>query len=452
MFERFTDRARRVLVLGQEEARTLGHNFLGTEHLLLGLVREGDGVAAIALDQLGIRLDDVREKVKESIGPAGSATAGSPPFTPRAKKVLELSLREALQLGHNYIGTEHILLGLVREGEGVAAQVLVGLGADLSGVRQQVIELLAGNIARPVREGARGARPPAPVAFPVCSRCGANLSASARYRLLEVPPADAEPGRDPLRAAVVYCSQCGTVLGPYVEAGAHFPRLITGVVRGSSGGDIRPPRSRRFPDDLLAPVDLGQVPEDARVELVYRDNEVIEGTAGGKEVRLAGLLGSHRGPVDGTWGGVPVNANWRVGDNSKAPGPVPAILTGHFGEDAFKLKGDFRLAPNYFFEGADIAGELGGLNFHAEVSAADGGLGPTGAVVAVGTVGDAPLELFAALSGDLTKAVVRGSIGAHSISLDASRDQLGGAVKLYGSISGPPALVALTVGALTYFF
>jgi len=140
MFERFTDRARRVLVLAQEEARLLNHSFIGTEHILLGLIHEGEGVGAKALESLGISLEAVRAKVAETIGPAGSGPKGSPPFTPRAKKVLELSLREALQLGHNYIGTEHILLGLVREGEGVAAQVLVSLGADLTRVRQQVIE------------------------------------------------------------------------------------------------------------------------------------------------------------------------------------------------------------------------------------------------------------------------------------------------------------------------
>ena len=131
MFERFTDESRRVLVLAQEEARLLGHNYLGTEHLLLGVIRQGEGVAAQALASLGIHLEAVRVKVEETIGPAGTSTTGSPPFTPRAKKVMELSLREALQLGHNYIGTEHLLLGLVRDGEGVAAQVLVILGADL---------------------------------------------------------------------------------------------------------------------------------------------------------------------------------------------------------------------------------------------------------------------------------------------------------------------------------
>ena len=132
-------------MLAQEEARLLNHSFIGTEHILLGLIHEGEGVAAKALESLGISLEAVREKVEETIGMAGTAPSGSPPFTPRAKKVLELSLREALQLGHSYIGTEHMLLGLVREGEGVAATVLVSLGADLGRVRQQVIQLMSGN-------------------------------------------------------------------------------------------------------------------------------------------------------------------------------------------------------------------------------------------------------------------------------------------------------------------
>ena len=144
MFERFTDRARRVVVLAQEEARMLNHNYIGTEHILLGLIHEGEGVAAKALESLGISLEAVRQQVEEIIGQGQQAPSGHIPFTPRAKKVLELSLREALQLGHNYIGTEHILLGLIREGEGVAAQVLGRLGADLNRVRQQVIQLLHG--------------------------------------------------------------------------------------------------------------------------------------------------------------------------------------------------------------------------------------------------------------------------------------------------------------------
>jgi ATP-dependent Clp protease ATP-binding subunit ClpC len=157
MFERFTDRARRVVVLAQEEARLLNHSYIGTEHILLGLIHEGEGVAAKALESLSISLEAVRNQVEEIIGQGGSSPSGHIPFTPRAKKVLELSLREALQLGHNYIGTEHILLGLIREGEGVAAQVLVKLGADLSRVRQQVIQLLSGYQGPAGGQGAGGA-------------------------------------------------------------------------------------------------------------------------------------------------------------------------------------------------------------------------------------------------------------------------------------------------------
>ncbi|PZS19994.1 MAG: NDP-hexose 4-ketoreductase, partial [Acidimicrobiales bacterium] len=188
MFERFTDRARRVLVLAQEEARLLNHNFIGTEHILLGLIHEGEGVAANALKALGISLEGVREKVEETIGPAGSTPTGSPPFTPRAKKVLELSLREALQLGHNYIGTEHMLLGLVREGEGVAAQVLVNLGADLSRVRQQVIQLLSGYQGKeaggPGSSGSSSSEAPT-AGSPVLDQFGRNLTTLARERKLD---------------------------------------------------------------------------------------------------------------------------------------------------------------------------------------------------------------------------------------------------------------------------
>jgi ATP-dependent Clp protease ATP-binding subunit ClpC len=156
MFERFTDRARRVVVLAQEEARMLNHNYIGTEHILLGLIHEGEGVAAKALESLGISLEAVRQQVEEIIGQGQQAPSGHIPFTPRAKKVLELSLREALQLGHNYIGTEHILLGLIREGEGVAAQVLVKLGADLNRVRTQVLQLLGGRGHEEVGESEAG--------------------------------------------------------------------------------------------------------------------------------------------------------------------------------------------------------------------------------------------------------------------------------------------------------
>ena len=142
MFERFNGPARRVVVLAQDEARMVNHHYVGTGHLLLGLLREREEVAARALESLGISLEAVRQEIEGIIGRGGQPPSGQPQFTPRAKKALELSLREALQLSHNYIGTEHLLLGLLREGDGVAAQVLVKLGADLDRVRQQVIQLL----------------------------------------------------------------------------------------------------------------------------------------------------------------------------------------------------------------------------------------------------------------------------------------------------------------------
>jgi ATP-dependent Clp protease ATP-binding subunit ClpC len=143
MFERFTDRARRVLVMAQEEAKLLGHGFIGTEHLLLGLVAEGEGVGAKALAAVGVDLADVRARVL-AVVPAGGPVDGPAPFTPRSKKVLEMSLREALGLGHNYIGTEHLLLGLLREREGVGAQVLMAAGVRLEDVQAKVVELLSG--------------------------------------------------------------------------------------------------------------------------------------------------------------------------------------------------------------------------------------------------------------------------------------------------------------------
>ncbi len=186
MFERFTDRARRVLVLAQDEARLLNHSFIGTEHILLGLIREGEGVAAKVLEAMGVSLEAVREKVEETIGMPGTGTSSSPPFTPRAKKVLELSLREALQLGHNYIGTEHMLLGLVREGEGVAAQVLTQLGAELPAVRQQVIQLMNGASTKESPTASVGGSPSdSQAGSPVLDQFGRNLTAMARDQKLD---------------------------------------------------------------------------------------------------------------------------------------------------------------------------------------------------------------------------------------------------------------------------
>ncbi len=194
MFERFTDRARRVVVLAQEEARLLNHNYIGTEHILLGLIHEGEGVAARGLESLGISLESVRSQVVEIIGQGSQAPSGHIPFTPRAKKVLELSLREALQLGHNYIGTEHILLGLIREGEGVAAQVLQKLGAELHKVRQTVIQLLSGvqgeeapsGSGAPSSSSARGGSSSEPSGgSTVLDQFGRNLTQLAREHKLD---------------------------------------------------------------------------------------------------------------------------------------------------------------------------------------------------------------------------------------------------------------------------
>ena len=185
MFERFTDRARRVVVLAQEEARMLNHNYIGTEHILLGLIHEGEGVAAKALESLNISLEAVRQQVEEIIGQGQAAPTGHIPFTPRAKKVLELSLREALQLGHNYIGTEHILLGLIREGEGVAAQVLQKLGADLNRVRQTVIQLLSGYTAGKGETTPGGQGEQAGQGSMVLDQFGRNLTQLARDTKLD---------------------------------------------------------------------------------------------------------------------------------------------------------------------------------------------------------------------------------------------------------------------------
>ncbi len=223
MFERFTDRARRVLVVAQQEARLLGHDYIGTEHILLGLLGDDQSVAAKALGALGISLKAARTKVNEIIAPSEAPLDGSPPaFTPRAKKTLELSLREALQLGHNYIGTEHILLGLVREGEGVGAQILQSMGATLEGVREEVITLLGDGTAADAGTRQYGDSPlplrpiglfPSPGAGdpPFCPRCGHGLE----NNLSAVPVVANEDvaDRDPVAVAIVYCTMCGFAIG-----------------------------------------------------------------------------------------------------------------------------------------------------------------------------------------------------------------------------------------------
>jgi ATP-dependent Clp protease ATP-binding subunit ClpC len=210
VFERFTDRARRVVVYAQEEARMLDHDYIGTEHILLGLIHEGEGVAARALVAMSISLDAARQRVEEIIGRGSKAPAGHIPFTPRAKKVLELALREALQMGHDYIGTEHLLLGLIREEEGVAAQVLVALGASLERVREAVIAMLEGYAGgpamTPVAQGPLIETPSK--APPECPNCFAPLEETLAIRAVEAAGGD-EPGT----VKIAFCRRCGVALG-----------------------------------------------------------------------------------------------------------------------------------------------------------------------------------------------------------------------------------------------
>ncbi|GAA2099470.1 MULTISPECIES: ATP-dependent Clp protease ATP-binding subunit [Brevibacterium] len=256
MFERFTDRARRVVVLAQEEAKLLKHNYIGTEHILLGLIHEGEGVAAKALEGMGISLEQVRAQVTEIIGEGQQAPSGHIPFTPRAKKVLELSLREALQLGHSYIGTEHILLGLIREGEGVAAQVLVKLGADLARVRQEVIKLLSGYQGKePASTGAREEGTPS--GSLVLDQFGRNLTAAAREGKL-----DPVVGRELQMQRVMQILSRRTKNNPVLigEPGVGKTSVVEGLAQAIVNGDV----PETLQDKQLYTLDLGSLVAGSR--------------------------------------------------------------------------------------------------------------------------------------------------------------------------------------------
>jgi ATP-dependent Clp protease ATP-binding subunit ClpC len=257
MFERFTDRARRVVVLAQEEARMLNHNYIGTEHILLGLIHEGEGVAAKALESLGISLDAVREQVQEIIGQGQQAPSGHIPFTPRAKKVLELSLREALQLGHNYIGTEHILLGLIREGEGVAAQVLVKLGADLNRVRQQVIQLLSGYQGKEPATAGAPSETSTPSGSLVLDQFGRNLTQAARESKL-----DPVIGREKEIERVMQVLSRRTKNNPVLigEPGVGKTAVVEGLAQAIVRGEV----PETLKDKQLYTLDLGALVAGSR--------------------------------------------------------------------------------------------------------------------------------------------------------------------------------------------
>ncbi len=257
MFERFTDRARRVVVLAQEEARMLNHNYIGTEHILLGLIHEGEGVAAKALESLGIALEGVRAQVEEIIGQGQQAPSGHIPFTPRAKKVLELSLREALQLGHNYIGTEHILLGLIREGEGVAAQVLQKLGADLNRVRQQVLQLLSGYQGKETSAAEGGRTEGTPSTSLVLDQFGRNLTQSAREGKL-----DPVIGREKEIERVMQVLSRRTKNNPCLvgEPGVGKTAVVEGLAQAIIRGDV----PQTLKDKQIYTLDLGSLVAGSR--------------------------------------------------------------------------------------------------------------------------------------------------------------------------------------------
>jgi ATP-dependent Clp protease ATP-binding subunit ClpC len=282
MFERFTDRSRRVVVLAQEAARTLNHNYIGTEHLLLGLLHEGEGVAASALRALGVSLDAARQQVEDVVGTGTSAPAGSIPFTPRAKRVLELALREALRLGHNFIGTEHILLGLLREGDGTAVQVLTRLGVSASGVRAQVVDGLTagglsdGGLEHPAGTGARSAP-----ASPTLEQFGHNLTDDARNGAL-----DPVIGREREIERVVQILTCRRKNNPILtgEPGVGKTAVVEGLAQRIAAGAVPAALAGR----QLYSLDLGALVAGSRYrgDFEERLRKVI------KEIRTAATSSS----------------------------------------------------------------------------------------------------------------------------------------------------------------
>jgi hypothetical protein len=310
VFERFTDRARRVLVLAQQEALGLGHGYIGTEHLLLGLLAEKEGVAAKALESLGVDIAALRAKLGKAVGPSGTEPTGSPPLTPRAKKVLELALREALGMGHQYIGTEHLLLGIAREGSGTAVQVLTQLGAPPERVRPAVTSLLGGP---------------------------ATLSTERVTGTLLRP---APQGR---QRSAWWWSVGRPLSGPL------------GVGMSGPAGS----RSGSYVDGAVA---------------LDHDGGRLSGTVAGQEVYLSLPLPASAGEVAGSFAGAAVTGSWRLGRAGDWAPELPGRLGGYFGGDELEVRGWFRLERGMVFDFAEFEGLCGGTPVSAFARAATPGL------------------------------------------------------------------------------
>jgi hypothetical protein len=342
-------------------------------------------------------------------------------FTDRARRVLVCAQEEARLL-----------------------HVLISLGAGLELLRKRVLEVLAVSPA-PGKDHEARLEPEAPR----CARCGAALADSARYRSIEAGPGDeADEGHGHLSATVLYCSRCGGVIGPVLETGSVL-RVPLATTVGVGPAPAAPPPERRFSDELLAPVRGQDVPEEARVDLVYRSTDVLEGTVGGTAVRVRGRVGPRGGPVRGTWGGVAVS--WRLADKlGKPPERTVGTVSSRVGDAPVHLEGAFQVGPRYLFEQAGITGDLGGQSLTVKLSAVDAGPASTSVVVAEGTVGEEPLEIFAALVDGSARAVVRGSLGGRPVSLDATHDETS-VVRILGEYTGPLPLLALVVGVVVHF-
>jgi hypothetical protein len=371
MFERFTDKARRVLVLAQEEARLLDHNFIGTEHILLGLIREEEGLAAQALAAAGIGLETARAGMEGLPGPHEPAHTGSPPFTPRAKRVLEMSLREALQLGHNYIGTEHLLLGMLREGEGVGVQVLVSLGVDPAALRHHVIRSLTG---QEVAGGQTGA-----TAVLSSSRSGRSWRRAANVRPGRVrggeralPPALTVNGEVSLTFGQERLT--GTVGGEAVDMALVVP-ASDGRAEGSFAGAAVAATWRLAANETWHP----DVPAS------------LHGTAGGASVGLVGWFhldeefSFEHGAVEGEISGQPVAAYIEAG------GAGSFAAHGSFSDSGFSLRATFEAGRGR------LEGSVEGAPLDLVVAQVEG----QGRTATLTGSYDGPLPLLLVLSGVL---------------------------------------------------